>query len=689
MPQMCPNCSRDNLDGAFDCVYCSGILRGLLGSNSLLASRYRVTRVLGCGGMGAVYLAEDTRIVGRQVAVKENLDPVAQAQFQAEISMMAVLSHPGLPAISDQFLGANGRQYLVMDFIAGDNLEELVNRGGPLPEAEVTKLGRGLLDILEYLHVNGIIHRDVKPANIKLTPAGKPVLVDFGIAKQWAQGVKTQSWARGLGSPGFAPPEQYGGGTDQRSDLYSLGAVLYFLVTAQVPPESTKLAAGAPLTPPRQIRPDLSQGMQRVIFRAMAPVQSQRFQSAGEMRRELAAAPAPTVVVSQPPTVTLKRGAATPSRWLFWAGGAVVLLVVLVGLNAASRGGRPAASPTPVPVARVVESVTPTSVASGASTTPTRTVTRATETYSSTPRPPTATPTDTASPTPTPTPTRRTPTPTATLPPPSATPTPRPVAQASGGLNVRSGPGGHYPQIASAQNGQRFLITGRNGDCAWLQVTIPGGSTGWVPAGSVSANVLPCAPAEVATPPVPSPTPRPTPKPTPVRPTSPPPTLANNTTQFSEGQGRYGWWYQVEKGRNSGVFEDFQIFGWYGTPTRNCWQTNQEAHVRICEYGEVHPGATGRIAYRWRSDTGRSVRFEVHAHKLDTGCGDGVWIGVFRVPQGQPPGKVGEFTLGGRDGQGQTTNYNLTLNAGDSVLVMVDIRGGSTCDATQLRINVY
>jgi serine/threonine-protein kinase len=623
---MCPSCSQDNPDLAAKCAGCAEPLRGLLGSHTLLHNRYRVTRVLGCGAMGAVYLAEDNHVSGRKVAIKENLDPAAQAQFQAEVSVMISLSHPGLPAVSNQFVGAAGRQYLVMDFIGGDNLEELVTHRGPLPEAEVIALVSQLLDILEYLHSKGVIHRDIKPANIKLPPGKRPVLVDFGIAKwqtsggttqTWAHGAgsptpssKTQTWARGVGTPGYAPQEQYTGGTDQRSDLYALGAVMYYLLTGQVPPEAPRLLAGAPLTPPRQLRPDLTLDMQRVIFKAMAPAPDRRYQSAAEMRIALAAL-TPTVVVGPSP---LPPPGPTPKPWrpsIFAVAGAALLVVV--GLVMATGGRTPtlAATPTAVPwVTATRTSIVTVVPASG----------RATDTAE--PRG-----TDTA------------PTPTPTLPStPRATPMPTLTA-----------------------------------------TSIP-------PASTFTPTRIP--PTNTPTRIPPTNTPRPPPTSTP----QPPKPIASNVSSFSGSQGANGWWYQVEQGRNSGNFADFPNFGGYGSPSRGCWQTPREGNVRVCETGEVHPGVTGRIAYRWRSSVSRNVQVVVHAHKMDTGGGDGVWIGIFRVPQGRPPEKIGEFSIAGaeyRDRPANTHSYDMGVSVGDAVMVMVDIGGSSTYDATRLYVDVY
>ncbi|MEM7536323.1 MAG: IMS domain-containing protein [Chloroflexota bacterium] len=217
---------------------------------------------------------------------------------------------------------------------------------------------------------------------------------------------------------------------------------------------------------------------------------------------------------------------------------------------------------------------------------------------------------------------------------------------------------------------------------------------------SSPATLTPTPYRSVSLPPTPIPPTRV--PPTRVPPTKVPPTprpiqpLVSNVHHFTGQQGVYGWSYQVETGRNSGVFKNFDYFAAYnpgdGSHTRNCWQTAQEGHVRICEGGEVHPGATGRIAYRWQSDHNRYVNVNVHAHKIDTNCGDGVWVGVFKVPNNQPPQKHYEFRIRGGDARDRPANtyaVPISLNAWDAVLVMVDIHRDSACDMTRLYVDVY
>jgi serine/threonine protein kinase len=237
---MCPKCSWNNFDTARFCANCGEPLRGLLGQGEILQGRYRVLKVLGCGGMGAVYFAEDLRLGNRPVAVKENFDtsPEAAAQFRVEAEILATLRHPNLPQVFDYFIEPRtGKQYLVMDYIAGEDLEDIVEKRGPLDERSALRIMFQVFDAVDYLHRQNppIIHRDIKPSNIKVQPDGTAILVDFGIAKRYLPGRDTVGAAAAV-TPGYSPPEQYGQGiTDQRSDIYALGATLYFALDRTSP----------------------------------------------------------------------------------------------------------------------------------------------------------------------------------------------------------------------------------------------------------------------------------------------------------------------------------------------------------------------------------------------------------------------------------------------------------------------
>jgi serine/threonine protein kinase len=271
----------------------------------LLQGRYRILELLGQGGMGAVYLAEDTHQSGRRCAVKENTpDPcasqslLAQAhqQFLSEAKVLDQLDHSNLPKISDYLREGDG-DYLVMDYVEGEDLDSALQRiGGPLPEKPVLIWIDQVLDALTYLHSHRprpIIHRDIKPANIRLTPQGKIKLVDFGLAKLLdPNNPRTKTVLRGRGTLEYAPQEQYPangtGHTDARSDLYSLGATLYHLLTNTPPPDVyQRLLNPGVLRLPRQLNPQLTENTERAILRALEIRPDQRFQSAAEMRQAL------------------------------------------------------------------------------------------------------------------------------------------------------------------------------------------------------------------------------------------------------------------------------------------------------------------------------------------------------------------------------------------------------------------
>ncbi len=262
-----------------------------LGQGNLLHNRYRIVETLGRGGMGAVYRAVDESL-GVDVAVKENLfttDDYAR-QFRMEAVIMANMRHPNLPRVTDHFVLEEQGQYLVMDYIEGDDLRQRIEKQGVLNESEAIRIGAAVCDALTYLHSRKppILHRDIKLGNIKLTPDGNVVLVDFGLAKQAWEHEETMTGARAM-TPGYSPPEQYGSArTDARSDIYSLGATLYAAITGVVPEDSLMRAVdGVALTPLRKHKPSISARLAGVIEKAMEPIPANRYQSAAEFKSAL------------------------------------------------------------------------------------------------------------------------------------------------------------------------------------------------------------------------------------------------------------------------------------------------------------------------------------------------------------------------------------------------------------------
>lgn len=260
-----------------------------LSPNTLLRNRYQIRGPLAAGGFGSVYAALDTSL-NRVCAVKENLDAQtdAQQQFEHEAQLLAQLRHPNLVQVFDFFVEPNGAQYLVMEFVRGENLAAKVEREGTLSAAQVNQWFLEALDAVAYLHnfQPPIVHRDIKPGNIIITPHGQAILVDFGIAKTYVPGQKTTRAARAI-TPAFSPPEQYGTGTDPRSDIYALGATLYYMLTGRVPVESTHRAAGTDLIPPRQINPNITPRTEYAILTAMNLAMNQRFASVAAMEQGL------------------------------------------------------------------------------------------------------------------------------------------------------------------------------------------------------------------------------------------------------------------------------------------------------------------------------------------------------------------------------------------------------------------
>lgn len=275
--------------------------------NSLLYNRYRILELLASGGMGAVYRGFDENLTV-EVAIKENLfvSPAAGRQFMREARLLASLRHPGLPRVTDHFEIPGQGQYMIMDFIPGEDAHtRMRKRGGkPLPEETVLKWALEIMQALIYMHSRPqpVIHRDIKPGNIKITPEGKATLVDFGLAKTHDPKETTTIGARAY-TPGFAPPEQYGQGrTDIRSDVFSLAATLYSLLTGRIPADSIKREMGVErLVPIRELNPLISAYVAEAIEHAIKTQPEERFQSIQEFQEALfpSTADAATIVAGE------------------------------------------------------------------------------------------------------------------------------------------------------------------------------------------------------------------------------------------------------------------------------------------------------------------------------------------------------------------------------------------------------
>ncbi|MFC1975840.1 serine/threonine-protein kinase, partial [Chloroflexota bacterium] len=264
-----------------------------LPDDAILENRYRIDGLLAQGGMGAIYRGFDTNL-NTPVAIKENFfqTPHAKNQFKREALILARLRHSALPRVTHHF-SFEGRQYLVMDFIEGENLWEIVKQQNrPLEEKQALNYIVQVCRAVYYLHQQRppIIHRDIKPQNIKITPDDQAILVDFGIAKQGTADSRTQTGAQGI-TPGFSPPEQYGGmGTTSASDIYSLGATLYAVLTGKKPPDSVSLMVGGrKFKPPDEINTSLSRRTSQAIIQAMQVKPADRPSSVIAWQKELEA----------------------------------------------------------------------------------------------------------------------------------------------------------------------------------------------------------------------------------------------------------------------------------------------------------------------------------------------------------------------------------------------------------------
>lgn len=303
----CPHCGQPHRQGARFCNVTGKSIQllvdvvtpsetpvgttGKLTPNHFLRNRFLILRKIGRGGMAAVYQATDTSQPGSLWAIKEMSDAAipnpeereyAVQAFLQEANLLRSLNHPNLPQVVD-FFTEGGKYYLVMEFVQGQTLQELIaSQAMPFTEAEVLPWAVQLCDVLTYLHNQSpkIIFRDLKPSNIMVTELGRVKLIDFGIVRFFKPGKSKDTMA--LGTPGYSSPEATGGQTDERSDIYSLCVTLHHLLTLHDP-----VSTIFNLPPLRRVNPKISGEMERIVMRGVQNQREQRWQNVPEMRMEL------------------------------------------------------------------------------------------------------------------------------------------------------------------------------------------------------------------------------------------------------------------------------------------------------------------------------------------------------------------------------------------------------------------
>jgi serine/threonine-protein kinase len=320
-----------------------------------LRGRYKIRERIGQGGMGSIYLADDTRLKGRECALKEveydralpeNIRAEAREQFLREATVLARLDHPNLPKVSD-FFSSGPRDYLVMDYIPGNDLRTLMLDARRnkifLSEKEVLAWADQITNALNFLHSQepSIVHRDIKPSNLKLMPHGLIKLVDFGLVKILAPEEVTITIIQGQGTALYTPLEQYGGSdahTDIRSDIYAFGATLYHLLTNEPPVDArTRFLNPDSLIPLRQKNPTLTARTERAVMWAMSLHPDERPSSMNEFRQALLGhleprtTPLPTRRLQRRPTIWEQLAHPTETT-LAWSATVLLLISLLATL---------------------------------------------------------------------------------------------------------------------------------------------------------------------------------------------------------------------------------------------------------------------------------------------------------------------------------------------------------------------
>ncbi|CAN5843118.1 Stk1 family PASTA domain-containing Ser/Thr kinase [soil metagenome] len=325
--------------------------------DTVVHGRYSVTRTLGGGGMARVYLAHD-EVLGRDVALKILRDQYAEdaefaERFKREARSAASLSHPNIVSVYDRGVAEDGTSYIAMEHVAGGSLKERISQEGHLAPESAASIALQITDALEAAHERGVIHRDIKPHNVLLTPTGDVKVADFGIARA-ASSTSISHTSLVLGTASYMSPEQaMGQSVDPRSDLYSLGVVLYEMLTGELPYNADNPVAvsmkhvNESLVPARELNPKIPQGMDAIVTKLLSKEPDARYESASELAGDLrrvrdgmgpmaagaaSASSASTRSMTRkmppppPPVAHRRRRSSTP-----WVLAAILMLLVLLG----------------------------------------------------------------------------------------------------------------------------------------------------------------------------------------------------------------------------------------------------------------------------------------------------------------------------------------------------------------------
>jgi serine/threonine protein kinase len=307
--KICPYCRTKNRDEESFCEHCGAFLdatvvtgiqeedahinnsQSLIPGAQLQYGRYIIKKILGQGGMGTLALATDTRLADKLVVIKElvadHIDPAEDVRnFQREVQTLSHLDHPLIPGVTDHFQEGS-RYFMVQEYVEGENLDARMERmRHPMEEQDALRYAAEVLDILDYLEQQKppLVHRDIKPANIIIGAKDQRAhLVDFGIARAYTPSEARRKQTTALGTPGYAPPEQYQGNAEPRSDLYALAATLYYLLTDRDPTEYPPFQ----FPPARTVNPLLSADIEAILNRALILDINQRYQTSLEMKRDI------------------------------------------------------------------------------------------------------------------------------------------------------------------------------------------------------------------------------------------------------------------------------------------------------------------------------------------------------------------------------------------------------------------